>query len=276
MAQEMDTNANEAFKQTCNWFSPKNKVFAGSGSLHNRLAIAAGINSLGYNEFFTRLLNKLGITMNDNVAHYLRLKENNRVKRIAKTKTKDAKLAKNSHKRAKLVADTRIAKTQFHKLQGTYKKGMNIDDPYGEQAAKDKEARKPAARPRNTGAAAARGRFCPYCGKRGHATTKQKKCTADANATKKYRQDDGNLLVPVAATGDNDDDDNFIMPPVILDDDHAVDCDANNLLPFDHEVQQDDDSDLDLLHDSMQSFSDDDYNDNKDAVQEDPQRSGPI
>jgi hypothetical protein len=79
MAHGMDTNVNEAFNQVCNWFSPKNKVFAGSGSLHNRISFVVGINSLGYNAFFTRVYEKLGITMNANVAHYLRIKENTRV-----------------------------------------------------------------------------------------------------------------------------------------------------------------------------------------------------
>jgi hypothetical protein len=38
MAHSLDTNMNEAFNQICTWYAPKNKVFAGSYSLHNRIA----------------------------------------------------------------------------------------------------------------------------------------------------------------------------------------------------------------------------------------------
>jgi hypothetical protein len=182
MAHGMDTNVNEAFNQVCTWFAPKNKVFAGSGSLHNRLAIAVGINSMGYNDFFSKLFAKLGITMTINVAHYLRIKEDNRVKRIAKTRTKEAKLSKNANKRAKLMADTKIAKTEFLRREGAYKKGMNIDDPYSKVAAED--ARKPAARAKKRTTNTAASKFCEYCGKKGHATNKHKKCTATATAAK--------------------------------------------------------------------------------------------
>jgi hypothetical protein len=268
LAHGMDTNANEAFNQTCTWFSPKNKVFAGSGSLHNRLSMAVGVNSLGYNKFFTALFSKLGIAVTDNVAHYLRLKENNRVKRIAKTKTKDAKLAKNSNKRAKQVSDTRIAKTQFHKLQGTYKKGMNVDDPYGEQAALDEAARKPAARAKSTTTGGnASSKYCEYCGRKGHATTKHNKCTAGATATKKYRRDDGSLVLlpPIANAGDEGEEDDFVMPSTILDDDHMIDCDANDILPFDHEIQDDEsDIDFEMYHD-VETWSEQDEDDMADG-----------
>jgi hypothetical protein len=251
MAHGMDTNVNEAFNQVCTWFAPKNKVFAGSGSLHNRISFAVGINSLGYNEFFTCLFTKLGITMTANVAHYLRLKENSRAKRIAKTRTKEAKLSKNQHKRTKLQADTRIAKTEFLKREGTYRSGMNVDDPYGEVADDEEQARKPAARRINMAAS----KFCEYCGKKGHATKKSRKCTfySIQSATKRYKRDDGSLLLlpTTAEEAEEDDDDPFVIPPSILDNDHEVDCSANDVLPFDHEVQENnDDSDMDLFHDA--------------------------
>jgi hypothetical protein len=106
MAHGMDTDINEAFNQICTWFAPKNKVFAGSGSLHNRIALAVGINSLGYKGFFTTLFDRLEITVTPNVAHYLRIKENTRVKRLTKIRTKEARLSKSQSKRDKLQADT--------------------------------------------------------------------------------------------------------------------------------------------------------------------------
>jgi hypothetical protein len=259
MAHGMDTNVNEAFNQICTWFAPKNKVFAGSGSLHNRLSFAVGINSLGYNEFFTALFQRLGIEMTDNVAHYLRIKENTRVKRLAKIRTKESKLSKSQAKRTKLAGDTRLAKTEFLKREGTYRKGMNVDDPYGELPAdgndNEDNARKPAARTNNNNAKL----YCEYCGKKGHATKKSRKCTAPLDSNKKYRRTDGTSIalparavVPEAtATADLDADDNFLMPASILDDDHQLDCHETDCIPFDNEVQDDDSvSDLDLFHDT--------------------------
>jgi hypothetical protein len=255
MAHGMDTNVNEAFNQICTWFAPKNKVFCGSGSLHNRLAFAVGINSLGYNEFFTSLLNKLGITITENIAHYLRVKENTRVKRLVKIRTKDHKLAKNQHKRDKLKADTKVAKTEFLRREGTYKKGMNLDDPYGELHADgnnedDEYQRKPAARRNNNNSARL---YCEFCGRKGHATTKHRKCTAEANADRKYRREDGSLLaLPPVDLEDDDEmnDDAFLMPTALMNDDHEIDCHENDLIPFDTEVQGQYDSDMDLFHDT--------------------------
>ena len=55
MAHGLDTNMNKAFNQICTWFAPKNKVYASAYSLHNRIAFAVGINSMGLLEYFKRL-----------------------------------------------------------------------------------------------------------------------------------------------------------------------------------------------------------------------------
>jgi hypothetical protein len=84
--------------------------------------------------------------------------------------------------------------------------------------------RKPPARRNNSA-----NKFCEYCGKKGHATNKHKKCTALPNAKKKYSQEDGSLLALPAAQTDNTaiDDaegDEQVNDPTILLDDHGIDC----------------------------------------------------
>jgi hypothetical protein len=219
MAHELDTNMNEAFNNICTWFAPKNKVFAGSYSLHNRLAFAVGINSLGVLEFFKRLFRKLGITMSDNVVHYLKIKEAWRVQKLAKVKTGAAKKNKNKRKYDKLKEHTMKAKMELHKRQGTYRKGMNLDDPFGPlvDGVDGQENIK-------TKAAAAK-RFCEYCGIAGHLTMKSKSCLAPAGSTKKYRKVDGTLLTEpqrlieantmADAENDIDDCDNFDSMPLV-------------------------------------------------------------
>jgi hypothetical protein len=141
---------------------------------------------------------------------------------------------KSQAKRNKLQADTRLAKVEFHKREGTYRKGMNVDDPYGEVAGGDsdnEDARKPAARPRRMTNEAAAKKYCEYCGIKGHATVKSKKCIAVPGSAKKYRRDDGSLLTLLLAPpvpAEEDDDDAFVTSPTILDDDHEIDCHEND------------------------------------------------
>jgi hypothetical protein len=235
MAHDLDTNMNEAFNNICTWFAPKNKVFAGSGSLNNRIAFAVGINSLGVLPFYTKLFHRLGITMTENVEHYLKVKEALRMKQIESAKSNEAKKAKNKLKYLKLQEDTRVAKMEFHKRTGTYRKGMNVDDPYGELLNGQEvqaDARKPAARRKRKKTDPG---FCEWCGSSSHATKRNKKCTAALDAAKKYRKHDGSLLsdAPVAAVA---------VQPVGLLTDEAMDIDRFDSLPWDHQLDSDDDS----------------------------------
>jgi hypothetical protein len=216
---------NEAFNNICTWFAPKNKVFTGSFSLHIRIGLAVGINSIGVLEYFKRLFRKLGITMTNNVVRYLTIKEANRVKKHDNGKTSTAKKEKNKRKYEKLKANMKKAKLELTKYLGTYRKGINLDAPKqdlldgGNGDEVQQGARKPPAKKRSTG-------HCKYCGKLGHATKKSKKCIASADSNKKYRRVDGTLLtgppcLPVAAFADHAQDDsidcdNFdSMPPLV-------------------------------------------------------------
>ena len=64
---------------------------------------------------------------------------------------------------------TRTAKIEFHKRQGTYQKGMNLDDPFGEllngtEVDIKEGEKKPAAKRSKTKATS----FCEYCRKSNH------------------------------------------------------------------------------------------------------------
>jgi hypothetical protein len=181
MAHNLDTNMNEGFNNVCTWFAPKNKVFAGSGSLNNRLAFAVGINSIGLLPFFAELFVRLGIDMTDNVKHYLRVSEGLRIRKQEKEKTNEAKKGKNEAKYIKLREDTIIAKMEWRKREGTYRSGMNLDDP--SEVVPEDATRKPKKKKV----------FCEFCGAAGHTTKRAKKCTAADNATRQFRKN-GSLL----------------------------------------------------------------------------------
>jgi hypothetical protein len=245
MAHGLDTNMNEAFNQICTWFAPKNKVYAGAYSLNNRIAFAVGINSLGVIEYFSRLFRKLGITMTPNIEHYLRIKEEIRSKKLAKVKTKEAKQAKNKRKYDKLAEHVKVAKVELHKRMGTYRKGMNLDDPEDEEGA----ARPPAKRAKN-----GKG-FCEWCGKSTHLTKRAVACTALPCADRMYRKTDGSLLsgppnAPVEEGGEEDEDPLVDSADPIADIDDCEDYDHQPLVPMPGEEDFDPDM-LDFLLEQM-------------------------
>jgi hypothetical protein len=104
-------------------------------------------------------------------------------------KTNQSKKDKNKRKYEKLKEYTEKAKMEFHKRQGTYQRGMNLDDPLGPLLVEDDndEMKPPAKKNRIQG-------FCEHCGKKGHVAMKSKKCTAIPGSSKMYRRIDGTVL----------------------------------------------------------------------------------
>jgi hypothetical protein len=168
IAHDMDTNMNEGFNNICTWFAPNNKVYAGTVSLPNRIALAVCINSMGVMPFYTKLFHRLGITMTENVDHYLQVKETQRMKQIERGKSKEGKKKRSQMKYDRLKQATVTTKMERHKRAGTYRKGMNMDDPYGELLnGKEVDERKTAAKRK---APSALGLFCEWCGSNDHRT----------------------------------------------------------------------------------------------------------
>jgi hypothetical protein len=252
LAHSLDTNMNEAFNQVCTWFAPKNKVFAGTGSLHNRIAFAVGINSLGVDVFFRRLFKALCLPLSDNVAYYLKLREANRHKRLEKVKTREAKRHKTKRKRDKLVDDTRVAKMELRKRLGTYRRGMNLDGPVEDEEPPAKKLRASTA-----------SQYCEYCGKKGHVTRRSNACDAKHSTVKRFRKFDGSLLTDHPHIAPEEDEDAALA---------EVDCEAMDHMPFDASYNSEDDEDLAafLLEDGA---LDDDDNDEGDEGDDDVRHS---
>ena len=197
---DMDTNINEAFNAVCTHFAPMNKIFCGSGSLHNRISFAVGIHSVGWTVFMERLLDELGIAMSPELRNYLQKRDNQRNKKIAMYKTKDYKLKRGKKKMDKKKESANIAQKERMRRQGTYKRGMAIDDLW---TIPENEA--PVCQPVAKKRKGKQKQYCPFCGKTTHATTRSKKCEqhGNAHAEKLYRKEDGVLLSTLLA--DNSD-----------------------------------------------------------------------
>ena len=75
---------------------------------------------------------------------------------------------------------------------------------------------------------------------------KSKKCTAETGAAKRYRRLDGTLIEKSEESHNN-----VIMDTMILNEDHQVDCNENDLIPFNNDIQ--DDSNLEIFHECRES-----------------------
>jgi hypothetical protein len=205
VAHGMDTQCNESFNNTASWLAPKNKVYCGSQSLHNRLSIALGINVLGFVGYFKRPFKLLGIAFTPDVQYYLQSKESTRKKRLDKLRLKDTKKNRLKKKYDQLKADEVIAKRERSKRDGTYQKGIAMAGTSDEQGSQK--------RPRNKSRA---GMVCPHCGKKGHTTIRSANCLH---------------YVPKAAAQQQ-----VVTAPmeheVLAPEDHADDLDAFDALPL--------------------------------------------
>jgi hypothetical protein len=149
------------------------------------------------------------------------------------------------------------------KREGTYRTGMNLDDPDDDEAP----ASGPAKKARAT--TAKEGIHCQFCGRDDHVRRNSKKCTAPVNSVKMYRQD-GSLLT----------EDPRPARPALLSAEALLaqqDCDAMDSMPFDAEYYSDDDENLArfLLEGGYDSSEDDSLPDSS-ATTSRAKRSGPI
>jgi hypothetical protein len=187
--------------------------------------MAVGINSLGVEFFFTRLFKKMGIEVTDNVAYYLKLREKNRSKRLRKIKTNEFKVKKNKRKHDLLVKRVKVAKIERLKREGTYQKGMNLDDPDDNGGG----GKPPAKRMKV---------FCEYCGGSDHVLKRSAKCTQPNAVNKLYRKKNGSLLSgPPAAAPNSSEDDEDDVGAIIA----SNDCEQMDLTPWDAAYQSDSD-----------------------------------
>ena len=167
----MDTQVNESLNNTLSWMAPKNKVYCSSGSLQNRISIAIGIASIGFMAYYKRLLNKMGIVMTPDILHFLRIVDGYRSERLANMKTTKAKKKRIQRKMERLQEQTKIAKKERARRDGTYKSGRNMAEgsSCGFTAAELEASNKKAKRDMSQV-------VCQHCGGIGHSRTTSKKC----------------------------------------------------------------------------------------------------
>lgn len=177
----MDTQMNESLNNTISWFAPKNKVFCSTGSLHNRLSMAVGINSLGFLAYYRRLLSRLGISVTPDIMHFLTVKDRERSKRLEKLKASKQKKRRMKGKIDALRNETTIAVKERARREGTYRRGMNIaagsSGGFTAEEIEDANNKKKKKSTKNV--------ICPHCGKTGHSRRSSKDCDQHVPPKKK-------------------------------------------------------------------------------------------
>jgi hypothetical protein len=198
VAHGLDTQMNESFNNSASWMAPKNKVYCGSGSLTNRISMALGINALGSEAYFTRLYACLGITMTPNVIHAFKTKGDQRLLRLQKMKTREAKTNRRKRKNELLANEERKARAERAKREGNYRSGMNMEEGAVDGYTLDELLAAAAAPTVATAATKNKRRYdvvCPRCQLKGHTTIRSKHCLMNPKNIKK-----GDSTPPPSAT----------------------------------------------------------------------------
>jgi len=163
----MDELVNESFNNTVAWLAPKNKVYSGSLSLRNRIDIATCVTTLGLKVFYEETLEAFGTPVTEDIGHFLQIISNKRDKRIAKTKSNEAKKTRQEKFHAKLKEHTDGAKKDRDKADGTCRPGVGMDGGYNDEDFDNNNNKKKRKRTIAV---------CQLCGLTGHKTSRSKKC----------------------------------------------------------------------------------------------------
>ena len=171
VAHGSDTQVNESLNNSVTWFAQKNKTYAATSSLGNRVCLALGIYSIGYHQYFERLFQRFGMDMPDDVRFYLVKQQRTRAYRIARDKKTDVKKQRNVKLHDKLRLFT--AKVKSSEAGGAqYNTGIGMDGGYCQPAAPNEGGVPPSA----ATAAAGKKTSCSACGETTHKRRTNRLC----------------------------------------------------------------------------------------------------
>ena len=142
------TQPNEAMNNSVAAFAPKTKNFSGTLSLRTRVAIAAGVMALGYEIFWTQVLDELGIEMDAVFRSSLQSRDRKKDKKRKRQKSKVGKLKRRKTDIEKF-ADSHKEQMEDARTGKTYGAGVALAQ--ATKQAKDKltaAARNPKGTPK--------------------------------------------------------------------------------------------------------------------------------
>ena len=170
-----DTQKNEAMNTSVASYAPKNKTYSLTDSLQCRVAIAAGVQILGYEKLWEKIFLALGLTFDDNLRSSLQTKDTHKVKKSQRAITKVGKIARGRARSEKFSA----AKREYFEQLRT---GMAYESGIALKEARKVVKNLPSNRSKKgTPTDQLRCKyFHPnYCTKMGHRDARSKACFAN-------------------------------------------------------------------------------------------------
>ena len=145
--------------QSVTKYAPKGRTFSKSASLVSRVAVCAGINSVGNKEYVSRMYDDLGVLVTSVTLTHLSKFDNTKTRKQAHEKLPRIKRKRSATKKQKLT-DQLTAEVESRKRHEDYGSGIAVLPP---------EAATVTATTKNKRSTTARGpRRCGACGEMGH------------------------------------------------------------------------------------------------------------
>lgn len=135
----------------------------------------------------------MGITMTEDVAHYLQVKDGNRSSRLTKVKTTEHKKRRKQNFYLKLKVETEIAKEERNSKAGIYKSGIGMDSGYAGRATNKQEdhgQQSDDGRQMKTAASFNATKICIKCKEAGHSRPWSKLCRYYQPRSKRKKSND--------------------------------------------------------------------------------------
>ena len=93
-----NTQKNEALNTSVSFYAPKNKTYSTTQSLDTRVAIAAGVQILGYSGFWCRVFEMFEMTVDDNLLQSLIQRDLAKTNKTKREQSKEGKMRKSDGK----------------------------------------------------------------------------------------------------------------------------------------------------------------------------------
>ena len=120
------TQHNEALNKSVASYAPKHKTFSTTESLSTRVGIAAGVQILGYHDFWRRVFLNFNIFFDDHLSKVLTKMQQKKSRQQVRSKTIEKK-KRRSALRYRKVAEAHIQDMEDQRTNSQYSSGVAVD-----------------------------------------------------------------------------------------------------------------------------------------------------
>jgi hypothetical protein len=139
----------------------------------------------------------MGIKLTPSITHYLQVKDRSRARRIARSKLSETKKSRVQKKNDTLKHDEAQARKERAKRDGTYKRGMNMDEGGADGCTAEDLAQPKQKKQRKVN----KDIICKHCKLKGHSTTRSRACLMNKDYVPKPEPNNTEDTAAAAAAG---------------------------------------------------------------------------